>query len=129
MGQAIVKCARDRDLYLIWSSVVDAPVWVGNRAELAEYLRDEHGRAGWAESERSMDRADEYGSSDRAIGFGRWGDEELRLREGAPADRPGPDGYWFIRRDRLTAYAEALLAAGEDDETAGHDLMEWEEWE
>lgn len=31
MGRAIVKAAPDRDLYLIWSTVVDNAIWVGTR--------------------------------------------------------------------------------------------------
>jgi hypothetical protein len=43
MGQAIVKAARDRDLYMVWSSVVDAPVAVGSRNQMVEYARQEVG--------------------------------------------------------------------------------------
>ncbi len=33
MGQAIIRATRDRDdLYLVWSSIVDAPVGVGEWA-------------------------------------------------------------------------------------------------
>jgi len=33
MGQSIVKCAKDSDLYLIYSTVVDDFVWVGDPHE------------------------------------------------------------------------------------------------
>lgn len=128
MGQAIVKCARDRDLYLIWSSIVDNAIWVfDNREELVKHLVDE----GYSSPGASVRRADENGSSDRAIRFAWWDDDELQVMEGAPPCPDGPDGYWSIRREHLTAYAEAILAA-EDDAAlavAGHDLMHWEEWE
>jgi len=126
MGQAIIKAAPDRDLYLIWSSVVDAAVWVGTRAELAGYAVEEYGRHGWETYWRDgLDRADDCGTSDRAFKTGAWDDESLRVGEGSPeAGRDG--GIWYIRRDRLAAYADALLA---DDDAAGHALMEWEPWD
>ena len=39
MGTFIYKEAPDVDYYVGWSSVVDAPVWTGNRAETLAYLR------------------------------------------------------------------------------------------
>ncbi len=41
MGQAIIRAAPDRDLYLVWSSIVDAPVAVGTRAEMVGWARQE----------------------------------------------------------------------------------------
>jgi hypothetical protein len=120
---------RSRDLYLLWSSIVDAPTWVGNRAELADHLRDEYGRAEHDMWLRLIDRADQRGTSDRAFNTGGWDDESLRVGEGSPEYPDGGDGYWVIRRDRLTAYAEAILAADDDDETVGHDLMDWQSWD
>jgi hypothetical protein len=115
VGRAIVKAAPDRDLYMVWSSIVDAVVAVGTRAEMVEYARqdwrldDEH-------AEAALVRADTLGSSDRAIGFGRWGDDVLPVREGSP-----PDGWYHIRRDRLVDYVEALLR---DDGEAATALLE-----
>jgi len=39
VGQAIVKAAKDQDLYLVWSSVVDAPIFVGDRESVLAELR------------------------------------------------------------------------------------------
>lgn len=56
MGQSIVKAAPDRDLYLVWSSVVDAPVWVGDCETALTELRNE---PRWAPHvDEAMDRAD-----------------------------------------------------------------------
>lgn len=118
MGQAVVKAARDRDLYLVWSSIVDAPVAVGNRAEMVEYVRQEW-RLELERAEAALVRADENGSSDRAIRFGHWDDDTLPVREGSP-----DDGWYHVRRDRLVAYAEALLR---DDEAAATALLERDE--
>ena len=38
MGYEIIKCAPDEDLYIEWSSIVEAPTAVGTRAEMLEYL-------------------------------------------------------------------------------------------
>src|SRR2546421_449164 len=111
VGQAVVKAAKDRDLYLIWSSIVDNAIWVGTRAELLDYLWREHRmahpdctpNAGSAPEDR-VARADRTGSSMIAPAVYGWDDEALTVMEGSP-----PDGWYQIRRDRLVEYAEALL--------------------
>lgn len=113
MGQAIIRAARNRDdLYLVWSSIVDAPVAVGTRAEMVGWARAE-----WhleeERAEAALVRADELGSSDRAIGFGRWDDDELPVFNGWQPQEPG---WWYIRRDRLVEFAEAILR--DDDASA-----------
>jgi hypothetical protein len=115
MGQAIVKAARDRDLYMVWSSVVDAPVAVGSRNQMVEYARQEW-RDTPEQAEAALQRADTNGSSDRAMRFGWWDDETLPVMEGSP-----PDGWYHVRRDRLVDYAEALL---HDDDAAAVALLE-----
>jgi hypothetical protein len=123
VGQAIVKAAKDRDLYLIWSSVVDNAIWVGNRAELLEHLQREYRREhpdstpnpGKAPEDR-VARADRTGSSMIDPECYRWDDEALTVMEGSP-----PDGWYHIRRERLAEYAEALLR---DDEAAAVALLE-----
>lgn len=114
MGKCILKAAPDRDLYLIWSTVVDNAIWVGDRAELVEHLREDHGDSYY--NEKRIDRADQFGSSMLDYGFGRWADEHLPVGEGSP-----DDGWYHLRRDRLAAYAEALLA---DDEASAVALLE-----
>lgn len=112
MGQVVVRAARDRDLYLVWSSVVDAPVAVGKRDWMVRYAKKEW-RLRPADAEAALARADRDGSSDRAIRFGWWDDEFLPVVEGSP-----PDGWYHIRRDRLVSFAEALLREDEQDATA-----------
>lgn len=123
MGQAIVKAAKDRDLYLIWSSVVDAPVWVGDRAELLEHLWDEYRREhpnstpnpGYGPEDR-IARADRTGTSMIDPPVYGWDDDAIIVMEGSP-----DDGWYHIRRDRLADYAEALLR---DDDAAATALLE-----
>lgn len=114
MGQCILKAAPDRDLYLIWSTVVDNAIWVGDRTALVEHLREEYGRS--SNFETRIARADRRGSSMLDYGFGRWDDEYLAVGEGSPMD-----GWYHLRRDRLVAYAEALLAG---DDAAAVALLE-----
>jgi hypothetical protein len=115
MGQMIVKAARDRDLYLVWSSVVDAPIAVGTRSEMATYAGREW-RYDVDEAEAVLRRVEERGSSDRSTRAGWWDDDALTVMEGSPAD-----GWYRIRRDRLADYAEALMR---DDEGAAQALLE-----
>ncbi len=115
MGQAIVRASKDRDLYLVWSSVVDAPVAVGDRSYMLKYAEREW-RLSADAAQAAVTRADDNGSSARAIRFGFWDDETLPVMEGSPGD-----GWYHIRRDRLVQYGEALLR---NDEQAAMALLE-----
>lgn len=85
MGAIIVKVAPDRDLYMRWSSVVDAPTHLGTRSEMAEVLLDDHTRAEVKDGtaalrvEANLARCDETGTTSR-IGHpptGGWDDSGL----------------------------------------------------
>ncbi len=120
MGRMVVKTARDRDQYLIWSSVVDAPIaGPGTRAEALAWLTSAE-RDRWRmtapDAEEALSRADVHGSSARGLRDGRWDDEPLPVVSGSP-----DDGWYRIRRERLTDYADAL---GRDDEAAAQALLE-----
>lgn len=124
MPQIVLKTARDRDLYLIWSTVVDAPVaGPGSRERVAKRLLSEaRTRYTADEVEAILTRVDANGSSDRVARFGWWDDETLPVMEGSP-----DDGWYHIRRDRLAAYADALLR---DDEAAATALLEcWQRYD
>lgn len=71
MGQAIVKAAKDLDLYLVWSSVVDAPIFVGDRESVLAELRAEPRWAPYVDE--AMERADRLGSSARGPFVYGWG--------------------------------------------------------
>lgn len=127
MGRIIIKAARDRDLYVEWSSVVEAPTAIGTRAEMLDYLtRYGEGRSDPAER---LDRADATGTS--------------ALRD-PMSTYDGPlDGAWedvgmiveqrgWLLRDRFADFAEkyaggdldgayALLEPFEDDEPTHND--------
>lgn len=124
MGDLLLKASRDEDLYLIWSTNTDSPIWIGDRAELHEHLWREYSRQhpecipkpGTGPDAR-LARTDENGSSmvDPA-GWGGWDDKSLLVREVCPDDGQ----WWEIPRDNLAAYARAILA---DDLPAQHALM------
>ena len=61
MGRYVIKAARDRDLYMEWSEHVDAPTFVGTRAQTLDYLIEEFGRTG--QPEARLQRADDIGTS------------------------------------------------------------------
>jgi hypothetical protein len=109
MGQILIKPVRDRDEYVLWSTVVEAPIACGDREEmLAELLEEwhrDHRRdvppAGLAAPERRLERADRYGSS-ALDGFFRWDDESLIYEQRG----------LLARKD---LYYAALLACDERD--------------
>lgn len=96
----LVKAAPDRDLYIGWSNVVEAPTGIWTRAEAEAY--------GFPPSR--LDRADRTGTSSMVPGSGQWDDI------GFIAEQRG-----WLRRDRIADYAQALLA---DNENAAWDLLE-----
>lgn len=119
MGRCVVKTARDRDQYLIWSSVVDAPVaGPGTREQVKDWLLTED-RTRWTpdEVEEILARTDLNGSSDRAMRFAWWDEYDyLQVGEGSPGG-----GWYHLRRDRLADYADALER---DDEAGAQALLE-----
>jgi hypothetical protein len=84
MGTIILKAARDKDLYVAWSTNVEAPVGWGTRDEMLDDLWRDHNRAhpdcipkpGTGPDAR-MDRVDATGTSARDWTFGDWSDEEF----------------------------------------------------
>lgn len=61
MGRAIVKVA---DRYIVWSSVVDAPIATGMTLdELRKWYRDEYGAQGMRDLPARLERVDERGTS------------------------------------------------------------------
>lgn len=67
MGNIVMKIDRERDLYVIWSSVVESPAYIGTRAEVAVELERDTPR-GYAplpgnSPEDRLARADATGTS------------------------------------------------------------------
>lgn len=76
MGRIIIKTAPDRDQYLVWSSIVDAPVAGGTRQEVLDYYRNEASNRDMYLVEELLKRADRTGSSSQ-MGFGTWEDGDM----------------------------------------------------
>lgn len=119
MPSYIVKADPAVDWYCLWSTVVDAPIDWGTRAELS---RDLHGEAGEAER---FARADERGTSVNwtdwpadDMPFG-WQDDEFIVMEGAPERDDYEDGCWMLPRENLRTYCE----------TGDPALLRWERHE
>lgn len=103
MGHQLIKTARDRDQYLLWSSVTDSWLLLGTRAEMLEELPTVRG---WDQenAELALDRADKHGTS-APLNLGcPWDDDYLAVGECAPRG-----GSYRIARDRLPTYADAIL--------------------
>lgn len=119
MPSIVIKPERDRDLYVYWSTVVEAPVAWGDRAWMLQHLSDDHHRRHPGQKPDllndpagRLDRADIHGTS--AAGgyafFGRW----------------DYDGFMYEQRGilprRLLTRACELL--GDDREAEVWDLLE-----
>lgn len=96
----VIKPSRDEDFYIGWSHVVEAPVWLGTRAEAI---------ADGCPPSR-LDRADARGTSIRDDFGCDWDDK------GLIAEQRG-----FLPRERLAAYVRAYEEGRMDD---AWDLLE-----
>lgn len=74
MGTIVIKPERDVDFYVGWSSIVEAPVWWGDRAEVAEYMADDARCGPSDEIKKRFARADENGTSSYNRRDGGWDD-------------------------------------------------------
>lgn len=114
MGEFVIKPARDRDLYVVWSTGRDGAELVGTRDEVYAYWLTEYGRR--SDPAAMLDRVDQAGTSVRARRYGptltgAW-DDPLPLL----VMHPPPGGR--LPRTRLAAYAQALLEQRDADAAA-----------
>lgn len=113
MGRIIIKAAPDRDLYVEWSTIVEAPVFIGDRAEtLAHLKRNEERGQRFDAPEARLKRADQTGTSAKAdySWFGAWDDNGLIYQQRGT-----------VWRENLPAFLDAYQR---DDEKAALLLVE-----
>jgi hypothetical protein len=81
MPSYIVKVHPDKDEYVYWSTIVDAPLFLGNREDLRGYLlHDAGGSGGEAASPGRFERADKTGTSSMD-GFYDWDDKTFIVEQ------------------------------------------------
>lgn len=69
MASTILRADKDTDLYCVWSSVVEAPTFIGTRDEIRRHLTE---TSAPADVDERLTRADQAGTS--SLGpFGAWG--------------------------------------------------------
>ena len=97
MGSCVIKAAKDRDLYCVWSSIVEAPTYIGTREEMRRHL----GPGG----EERLSRADQFGTS--ALGWSSPGDTPVADLDGAWEDTGLiVDQRGVLRRDKMADFLE-----------------------
>jgi hypothetical protein len=117
MPRYLVKVTPDEDLYVEWSTIVDAPTAWGTREEMFEYLlrwdqkKEEYARP---EIEERFARADEYGTSSLHRDYDWDDDEFMYLQSGlVPRARLAEFLHSFNPEDQ--SFDESLLFPFEDD--------------
>ncbi len=86
MPSVVIKPARDRDEYVVWSTVTESPHGFGDRAQAADLLR-------WGvrgdpeEPEPVLARVDTVGTSD-FTGWGAWDDDGFIFKQVGWLPRP-----------------------------------------
>lgn len=129
MGKIVMKESPDSDFYVEWSSVVEAPTFYGNRAEMLAHLKESSDE--WLREdaphhpEQRLKRADETGTTSlwvhKELGAdygpeqGSWDDwGEIYMQQGL-MDRPNI--FTLGRRYQETDAPEVadLLRPFEDD--------------
>lgn len=119
----VLKAAADRDLYVVWSNVVDNAVVVGTREEmLAHGVRPSRlARADrYGTSAASMDMPDPYPRPFRAHGWGDTTDIVVNNQQ---------DTSGLLPRARLADFLDAIYRNDEDAATALLDPFEDEDTE
>lgn len=109
MGRIVMKVAKDQDRYVEWSTIVEAPVHVGTRAEMLRHLKH---TTDWsrANPEERLRRADATGTSALAPVWGDWDDDYLIVKQ-----------LGLLPRTRLADYLDRVEA---DDEDSANALLE-----
>lgn len=97
MGSEIIKVSLTEDLYFEWSSIVDAPTFVGTRAELLAHLHSTYVPV--ETPEQRVERADATGSSGNGDWGCKWDTDGLMYQQ---------DG--ILPRARLAEFARRILA-------------------
>lgn len=114
MPSYIVKIKPDHDLYVYWSTIVEGPIAIGTRTELADYLRTRahHVSAELAAPER-FDRADNTGTSsiDR---FYDWSNEGFIVEQYGTVKRSDIPELMRCMAERID-YAHLLTPFEDDD--------------
>ena len=117
MGYQIIKCAPDEDLYMEWSSIVEAPTAAGTRTEMLDHLTEQRAqqppvdvldRANTPESR--LHRADTRGTSMLDRSGCDWNSHSLIYMQ---------RGY--LPRSRFAEFARRFLA---DDEAGMAALLD-----
>lgn len=91
MGRYIMKADKDHDLYVEWSTVVDAPVGWGPAASFSSL---DVGRKA---------RCDETGTSMHDPQWGGWEDDGMIVH-----NLGNRHGFYWLERDKLYAFMSAL---------------------
>lgn len=110
MHHVIIKAAKDRDLYMEWSSVAEGPIAIyTSRQALIEHLKKDHTEEEIAER---LARTDEHGTSALPFGqgyrFAGWNDESIIVEQRG-----------MLPRSRFTEFMEANILGN-----TGYDLLE-----
>jgi hypothetical protein len=103
MGYYLIKADKDLDLYVEWSSIVEAPTFVGTRQEILDYLiENEQQTSGSEDPARRLARTDLHGSSMIDNRFESWEDPGIMAEQ-----------RW-LKRGRIGAYS-LLYVLGDQD--------------
>ncbi len=82
MPSVVIKPARDRDEYVVWSTVTESPHGYGNRAQTMALLRSGIRGTDAADPDLVLRNADHWGSSARSPWeFGHWDDTEVIYKQ------------------------------------------------
>lgn len=114
MGHIIIKPVRDEDFYIEYSSIVDSPVFGGDRATMLQRP---------AVDEKRLDRADVRGTSS-FIGEGAWNEETIWVREGVE-DPTKPQEAWHgeVKREDMQTFYNTVQGDGMFHPPAG--MVNW----
>lgn len=129
MGSFLIKPDPARDLYMEWSSNVDAPTFIGTRKQIRKYLshqyRTKQARKEWRRNvvDPRLKRADKTGSSGYPpFDYGAWDEDGLAYKNRGVLPRRRLATYAEMLLLDPAAEADRLLIPFEDDEDDDHSM-------
>jgi hypothetical protein len=119
MPSYVIKLDPALDLYVYWSTVVEAPLFWGDAAELTEYLvengekKPEYSRP---EIAQRIARANQNGSSAIGFRFGYWDDTHLIYQQEGMLPRSRLHDFLASFNEEKQTFDTSMLEPFEDED-------------
>jgi len=107
MSSVILKTSPEENLYIVWNTKNDGHEFIGNHAELADYIQWAHPKK-YEILDELLERLTETGTSSEDDTFGGWVDTGFVTQSNSyPEDYPATPFRW-VNRKNIAKHVQAL---------------------